>query len=64
MTTEIQSTRKYLTPREAAAQLGVAVGTLAVWRCKKRYGLNYVKIGSKVGYRQSEIEKFLDKRTR
>lgn len=63
MTTEIRPT-ELLTPAEAAARLGVAVGTLAVWRCKKRYGLVYRKMGSKVRYTTADIERFIEKRAR
>lgn len=47
------------TPQQTATMLGVTMNTLAVWRCKKRYPLKYVKIGSKVRYRQADIEKFI-----
>ena len=52
-----------LTPRQAATELGVSPGTLAVWRCRKRYPLRYIKVGSKVRYRLTDIEKFLTART-
>jgi excisionase family DNA binding protein len=52
-----------LTTEQAAEKLRVQVNTLAVWRCHKRYPLRYVKIGSKVLYRASDIEKFLEART-
>jgi len=51
-----------LTPREAAKALGVRSSTLAVWRCRKRYPLRYVKVGGRVRYRMSDIESFLDAR--
>ena len=40
-----------LSRAEAAAYLGVAKQTLAIWACTKRYELNYVKIGRLVKYR-------------
>lgn len=52
-----------LTPQQAAEILHVKVATLAVWRCHKRYRLRYQKIGSKVFYRPSEIERFIESRT-
>jgi len=59
-----QGTPPLLTPRQAAQTLGVSAGTLAVWRCTRRYpALRYVKVGSKVRYRQSDIERFLTSRT-
>lgn len=52
-----------LTPAEAAEALGVTTGTLAVWRCTKRYQLPFVKVGSKIFYRTEDIQSFLDNRT-
>jgi len=52
-----------LLPTQAAALLGVTEGTLAKWRTTRRYRLNYTKIGGRVRYRQSELEKFLAART-
>ncbi len=37
-----------LSRKEAAAYLGVAEQTLAIWKCTKRYDLPYVKIGKLV----------------
>jgi excisionase family DNA binding protein len=51
-----------LTPQQAAEILHVKPATLAVWRCHKRYPLRYHKIGSKVRYRRSEIERFIESR--
>ena len=52
-----------LTRSEAAAFLGVKPQTLSVWATAKRYGLPYVKCGSLVRYRKSDLEAFLDRRT-
>jgi predicted site-specific integrase-resolvase len=52
-----------ISPQKAAEMLGVAPQTLAVWRCEERYDLAYVKVGSRVRYRISDIERFLRKRT-
>lgn len=54
---------RLLTPDEAAAMLGVQAQTLAVWRSNKRYSLPFVKVGSYVRYRESDIEDWLDERT-
>jgi hypothetical protein len=51
-----------LTPTEAAAILRLSVKTLAVWRCRKRYPLAYIKCGAKVRYRRSDVLKFLEER--
>lgn len=52
-----------LTEEEAAAFLGIRPGTLAVWRATKRYSLTYAKIGSRVRYRMSVLQAFVDGRT-
>ena len=46
-----------------AAMLDIKVGTLNVWRCRKRYALPFVKIGKSVKYKRSDIEKFIASRT-
>ncbi len=47
--TDVALFRKFesdlLSREEAAAYLGVAVQTLAIWKSTKRYGLPFVKIG-------------------
>jgi excisionase family DNA binding protein len=50
---------KLLTPKETAAILRVSPGTLAVWRCVKRYALPFVKVGRSVRYREEDIAAFL-----
>jgi len=56
--------RNLLTPEEAAARLGLkSAGTLAVWRCTKRYKLSWIRVGRLIRYDESEIERFLDQRT-
>jgi len=52
-----------LTSQQVADMLGITVGTLAVWRCIKRYPLAYMKVGSKVYYRSEDVEKFIASRT-
>ena len=55
---------RLLTPKETAALLRVAVGTLAVWRSTKRYPLPYLKLGHAVRYRETDIERFMKERAR
>lgn len=43
-----------LTPKQAAARLGVAVCTLAYWRKHKR-APSYVKLGGRIYYPEREI---------
>ncbi|MCL1825451.1 MAG: helix-turn-helix domain-containing protein [Betaproteobacteria bacterium] len=53
-----------LTPTQAAQVLNVTEGTLAIWRCEKRYHLPFVKVGRKVFYRKSDLIDWLDSRVR
>lgn len=57
-------TNAMLLPRQAAARIGVTAGTLSIWRCTGRYDLPYVKAGSRVRYRASDVEAFIQRRTR
>lgn len=48
-----------LTRREAAAYLGVAEQTLAVWKCTGRRSLPFVQIGRLVRYRKADLDAFI-----
>lgn len=52
-----------MSPKAAAAYLGVAATTLAMWRCTKRYPLPYIKVGRLVQYRKNHLDAFLANRT-
>ena len=56
-------TSKLLNEGEAAPLLRVSRWTLRIWRCTKRYPLRFVKIGSKVFYREEDLQKFIEART-
>jgi len=59
------SFEKLYRPSEVAAILQVSVGTLAVWRCTRRYPeLIFIKCGRSVRYAASSIEKFIAARSR
>jgi hypothetical protein len=60
---ELLTKKDLLTEAEAALLLDVAVGTLQVWRCKKRYKLPYIKIGRNVRYTGEAIAAFRADRT-
>ncbi|PYT48529.1 MAG: hypothetical protein DMG44_14470 [Acidobacteria bacterium] len=49
-----------LTTEQAARVLGVKPQTLSIWRCKKRYGLRYRKVGGSVRYVMTDLLKFLE----
>lgn len=53
-----------LDPFQVAAILGVSAKTLNVWRCTGRYDLPFIKAGSRVKYRTSDVERFIERRTR
>ena len=48
-----------LVTEEAARVLNVAPGTLAVWRCTKRYPLPFVRVGRAIRYRLEDLEAFI-----
>ncbi len=53
-----------LSAEQAAELLDTNTGTLAVWRCTRRYPtLRYVKVGRSVKYRLADIEAFIEART-
>ena len=52
-----------LTRAQAAEYLGIAVQTLAVWACRGRYGLPFVRIGRSVRYRKRDLDEFIEART-
>ena len=58
------SPSRLLAPAEVARLLGISASTLAVWRCRRRYGLTYVKVGSRVMYSQQAVEDFIRARGR
>lgn len=51
-----------LNEKEASTFLGIAKGTLAVWRSTRRYGLPYLKIGRLVRYRRKDLDTWLQNR--
>ena len=53
-----------LPPPEAAAYIGVSKNTLSVWRCVGRYAIPFIKVGRLVRYRRSDLETWLESRTR
>ena len=56
-------TNYLLTPDDAAKMLGVEPGTLAVWRCTRRYPLPWVKVGRCVRYRPEDVAAFIEVNT-
>lgn len=60
----VQRTRDLLDEKQAAEFLGVAPGTLSVWRSRGRYQLKFLKVGHLVRYRRADLETWLESRTR
>lgn len=52
-----------LLPEQAAAVLGVTSQTLSAWRCTKRYEIPFVRVGSRVRYREEDLKRFIQSRT-
>ena len=57
------ATPALLTREQAAAYLGLAPQTLAVWAITGRYSLPTIKVGRCVRYRQSDLDAWLASRT-
>jgi predicted site-specific integrase-resolvase len=66
MVTSHQEKPKFIeslaSPKAVAKDLNVTEGTLQVWRSTGRYDLPYIKIGGKVMYRVSDVNKFIESR--
>ena len=53
---------RLLTPQETAGLLGLAVGTLAVWRCTRRVVLPFVRAGRLIRYDPRDVAAFVASR--
>ena len=62
--TVVPSLRDLLDEVQAAITLDVTPGTLSVWRSTGRYNLPFIKVGRNVRYRRSDLEAWLEERTR
>jgi excisionase family DNA binding protein len=63
MNAVISNSADLLSDKEATEYLGLADGTLAVWRCNGRYQIPFIKIGTKVRYRRAQLDAWLESRT-
>jgi excisionase family DNA binding protein len=63
MTDQKSNISNLLDDHQASNYLGLKKGTLSVWRSTGRYQIPFVKIGSKVRYRQSDLDEWLESRT-
>lgn len=60
----VQRGHDLLDEKKAAEFLSVAPGTLSVWRSVGRYSIPFLKVGHLVRYRRSDLEAWLESRTR
>ena len=63
MSNQITVSSDLVSPPAAAQFLKTTEGTLAVWRCRKRYPLRFVRVGRKIFYRMRDLEAFIELRT-
>lgn len=63
MATAILSPPELLTREQAAEYLGMKPQTLAVWATTHRYDLPMIRVGSRVRYRRSDLDKWLESRS-
>jgi excisionase family DNA binding protein len=61
--TAILSPPELLTREQAAEYLGMKPQTLAVWATTHRYDLPMIRVGSRVRYRRSDLDKWLESRS-
>lgn len=57
---EGESSPRLITREEAAAMLGLKPATLAKWASTHRCRLKVLKIGSRVRYRVTDVEEFIE----
>ncbi len=60
MAAAISFTTSLVSREQAAAILGIRPNTLACWASNGRYNLPFVRVGSRVMYRRSDIEAFIE----
>ena len=60
----VQHNRDLMDENEAADFLSISPGTLSVWRSTGRYAVPFVKVGRRVRYRRTDLEAWLESRTR
>lgn len=59
----VDAKHELFNPKQAAEHLTVKPQTLAIWRCKHRYDLPFLRVGRLVRYRRSDLDQFLARRT-
>lgn len=60
----VKASGDLLDENESAVLLGLAPGTLGVWRSTGRYKLPFIKVGRNVRYRRADLDAWLTSRTR
>lgn len=59
----VSTDNKYLDRSQAAEYLGVKESTLAAWASSGRYDLPMVKVGRRVRYRTTDLDRWMAERT-
>lgn len=54
---------EFMTEIQAAQLLGLAPGTLAVWRCTGRYKMPFIRVGRLIRYRPQDLRKWAENRS-
>ena len=60
----LQEVDPLLTREQAADYLGIRPQMLASWHSTGRYQLRVVKVGTRARYKRSDLEKFVERRSR
>jgi hypothetical protein len=60
----VSAQKRYLTVREAAVYLGVSVSMLNRWRCDLPGGPPYIKVGARILYDGTDLDRFAAARRR
>ena len=62
MSKELREKIEAWNEQKAAFYLGVSESTLRNWRCQRRYGLPYYKVGGKVRYKRKNLDEWYESR--
>ena len=58
----VESSAPLLNEAQAAEYIGVRPHTLSVWRCTRRHGIAYIRVGRLIRYRRLDLDRWLEQR--
>ena len=58
MLAQINPSTRVLLTGEVSALLNIRPQTLAIWWCKRRYDLPFIKVGRLIRYRAADVEQW------